>query len=303
MATKRLKQPLVWVYPKGIQNQYERALLSMVREWEAQAKNVIIPLLPSITANAYAFKNPIATDIISADSKDVKNDDWVDDVKNMMSRFSSKIVALIPSVPFLSRIGSNISDFNNKQWRKIVKHSLNIDYFNQEAWLNSHIKSFVEENTTLITKLQNEVIDDINGIINRGIKVGKRHETITKEILNGTGLQKGRFKTAKTRAKLIARDQTNKLNGQLQELRQTDIGVTRYIWRTALDERVRTSHANMEGRTCVWHNSEVYIGSDGNQHDRSGINGVKAHPGEPIQCRCTASPDFSSIPDLELDFL
>jgi SPP1 gp7 family putative phage head morphogenesis protein len=296
MATK-IKRPLKWLFPSTISKEYQRLLLRVVRDWEDEAKKIIIPRLESIVSSANITKNPIASDIIS-DS--INNDDWVDDIKIMMTTFASRIKNLIPRPQILSNIANKVSIFNNKQWKKIVKNSLGIDYVNQETWLNTHIKAFVEENTTLITKLQQETIDDITGIVTRGIQQGKRHETIATEILNGTQLEKGRFKKTRNRARLIARDQVNKLNGQLQQLRQTDIGVTRYIWRTSQDERVRTSHRNMDGRTCVWHNSSVYIGSDEKQHPRSGINGVEAHPGQPIQCRCNASPDFTSIKDLEL---
>ena len=40
------------------------------------------------------------------------------------------------------------------------------------------------------------------------------------------------------RARLIARDQTAKMRGKIDELRQQDAGIDSYIWRTAQDERV-----------------------------------------------------------------
>jgi len=294
MATKtKLKKPLTWIYPKGIEIQYQRALNNVVRQWEQVAKNTIIPALPSIVDSANAQKKPIASDI--------KTDDWVDDTNDIVSDYQTLLVGLTPLLPpLIQQTGSNISIFNLRQWRKIVRHSLNIDIFNQEPWLSAHISAFVTENVSLIKKLQDQTTEDIREIITRGVKQGKRHETIAQEILNGTDLQKGVFRKTKTRAKLIARDQVNKLNGQLQQLRQTDIGITRYIWQTSRDERVRSSHRAMDTRSCVWHNSSVYIGSDNKHHSRSGIGGVESHPGQPIQCRCNASPDFSSIKDLDL---
>ena len=46
------------------------------------------------------------------------------------------------------------------------------------------------------------------------------------------------FKIKYERAKVIARDQTNKMNGNLTQLRQTSYGIEEYIWRTARDQRV-----------------------------------------------------------------
>lgn len=46
------------------------------------------------------------------------------------------------------------------------------------------------------------------------------------------------FKIKYERAKTIARDQTNKMNGNLTQIRQTSYGIEEYIWRTARDQRV-----------------------------------------------------------------
>lgn len=48
----------------------------------------------------------------------------------------------------------------------------------------------------------------------------------------------GRFKVAKNRARFIARDQTEKIIGSLNQARQTGLGIKSYIWRTSEDERV-----------------------------------------------------------------
>ena len=74
-------------------------------------------------------------------------------------------------------------------------------------------------------------------------------------------------------ARRIARDQISKATGQFNQLRQTDVGVETYIWRTAGDERVRPDHANLDGSVQRW-DDPPEIG----------------HPGEPIQCRCRAEP-------------
>jgi SPP1 gp7 family putative phage head morphogenesis protein len=75
------------------------------------------------------------------------------------------------------------------------------------------------------------------------------------------------------RARLIAKDQTASFNGALNQARQTQIGIDRYIWETMQDERVRHEHAKRHGKTFYW-----------SQPPEDG------HPGEPINCRCTAIP-------------
>jgi SPP1 gp7 family putative phage head morphogenesis protein len=77
-----------------------------------------------------------------------------------------------------------------------------------------------------------------------------------------------------SRARLIARDQTAKLNGELTQIRQQDLGVESYVWRTVGDERVRDTHEENDGQTFAWSDPPAETG----------------HPGEDYQCRCWAEP-------------
>ena len=84
-----------------------------------------------------------------------------------------------------------------------------------------------------------------------------------------------RLGVSQSRAQLIARDQTGKYFGALTEARHRAAGATKYIWRTAGDERVRPEHAARDGK--------IY------SYDNPPIDG---HPGIAIRCRCTQSPIF-----------
>ncbi|MCK4520973.1 MAG: minor capsid protein, partial [Nanoarchaeota archaeon] len=107
---------------------------------------------------------------------------------------------------------------------------------------------------------------------------GARHEKIRGQIF-GTKLQKGIFKKLITRVKLIARDQISKLNGDLNQQRQNDLGVRRYRWRTSRDERVRESHVVKEGNIYQWNKPPADTG----------------HPSEDYNCRCYAEAIISDI--------
>lgn len=102
------------------------------------------------------------------------------------------------------------------------------------------------------------------------------------------------MRKTRNRARLIARDQVGKLNGELQQQRQADLGIERYIWRTVGDNAVRPSHAAMDGETCRWDDPTVYL-SGSRWANRSSIGGVEEHPGQDYQCRCSADADFSEI--------
>ena len=76
----------------------------------------------------------------------------------------------------------------------------------------------------------------------------------------------------------LTRDQTSKAIGQLTHARQTQLGVTEYRWRTAQDERVRETHATLDGTTHRW-DTPPGVG----------------HPGQDIQCRCVAIPVLAPV--------
>lgn len=89
-----------------------------------------------------------------------------------------------------------------------------------------------------------------------------------------------------SRAELIARDQTLKLNAKINETHQTSAGVTSYVWSTSGDERVREEHAALAGETFNWSSPPE-----------------PGHPGEDYQCRCVAlpvMPEFDAV-DKEFD--
>jgi SPP1 gp7 family putative phage head morphogenesis protein len=119
----------------------------------------------------------------------------------------------------------------------------------------SYIRGIADE---LITRVEREILD--------GAAQGRRTKDVAKDLA-------AQFGWSQKRAKFIARDQTATLNGNLNQVRQTQLGIDRYEWSTSLDERVRPLHASFEGNVYSW--------------DRPGPDDG-LHPGQPINCRCVA---------------
>ena len=96
---------------------------------------------------------------------------------------------------------------------------------------------------------------------------------------------KKQFGFADSRARLIARDQTAKINSELNRIRAKQAGLESYIWRTAQDERVRPLHNGLDGNVYKY---------DEKTGAESGLP-----PGQPIQCRCIAAAIVSFVSELE----
>jgi SPP1 gp7 family putative phage head morphogenesis protein len=177
---------------------------------------------------------------------------------------------------FAQKTGQSVSDYNSYLLKNGMQKVLNFDIFLQQPYLKSELNMFATLNTELIVKMKDDMLAKVQGDVMRGFAQGVRHEEIAKDLegyidpLNGT---------VRSRARLIARDQVNKLNGQLTELRQNELGISRYTWRTMGDERVRETHAAKDGKVFSWDDPPADTGN----------------PGEEIQCRCYAEPILSDL--------
>lgn len=80
------------------------------------------------------------------------------------------------------------------------------------------------------------------------------------------------FNISRNKAKLIARDQTAKINHGLSRQRAEANGSKAYKWRTSQDERVRSSHKKLNGKVFNWEKGSPCCG----------------HPSDDVNCRCTA---------------
>ena len=60
------------------------------------------------------------------------------------------------------------------------------------------------------------------------------------------------FDVTKSKASLLARDQTLKLGAAITKERQTQAGIRQYVWSTSGDERVREGHAELDGTVQSW---------------------------------------------------
>lgn len=149
----------------------------------------------------------------------------------------------------------------------------------QQEDLGDYLQAAAARNASLIKGLADDTLKGIQLVVYNNSIAGNSVATLRAE------LQK-QFGISDRRARLIARDQSAKMTGELNKLRQEQAGVTEYIFSTSRDERVRANHTAMEGRTCKWGDASVYRADDGSWRSRSGIGGVQLHPGADISCRC-----------------
>lgn len=130
------------------------------------------------------------------------------------------------------------------------------------------------ENIDLVVKAGRTYATDVRNLFGDPDNFGLRVEDLKEKLQE-------RAIISESRAELIARDQTLKLNGAITQIRQEAAGVEEYIWSTSLDERVRDSHRVLEGQRFAWSSPPE-----------------PGHPGQDYQCRCVALPVIAELEGL-----
>ena len=160
-----------------------------------------------------------------------------------------------------------------------IRRSLGINVTNvltNEGHIASEVKRFLRWNTELITSIPEELLSKVGAAVSQAFTTGQRAESLASIIDDiGDG------ETGEARARLIARDQMNKMNAGFNRVRQDDLGIESYIWWTSQDERTRPEHRALHGQTFQWREPGPLAGT---------IDGEPCHPGEDVQCRCDAIP-------------
>lgn len=260
---KRKKLPKM-VHPKPIERDYSRKLTRYLNILEEIVKLVLVSRLPELARERDA-------DLPAGG----RIDSWAEDAERLLGTMNMGFGAVPFDVPGTARdVADKTNVWNDIQWRRMMKAAVGVDMFQREPWLIPVTNSFVMENVVLITKMEQDLKDNIAGTVQRGFRGGARHEKIAEDVM-------GAVDVSKSRARLIARDQVSKLNGQLTQNRQTGLGISEYIWRGAADARERPTHIANNDKKFKWSEAP----------DNTG------HPGNDIQCRCYAEPVMDELID------
>lgn len=160
---------------------------------------------------------------------------------------------------------------NAQEVAKDLKRQTGVDlqgYLNNSGKVAEKLEQLTAANVQLITSIHSQYLDKIQSAVMQAQVKGTSSKELAKQIKDIGG-------TTEKRAKLIARDQSSKINAALTRARHEEMGVTQYIWSTSGDERVRDSHAENDGKIFSYDDPPA-----------------TGNPGDQINCRCVAIPYF-----------
>jgi SPP1 gp7 family putative phage head morphogenesis protein len=261
--TKRKNRTLKPIRPSRVaEAAYRSDLLSVVNRLTSTVNNELIPVIDN---------SPFLGETVDHIVRDAISDSEIRrKIKELVRRFE-----LDPDSATRSsrRMVNSVKRTVDDRLRSEVRRSVGIDvepFLRNDNQLTPLIDQAVKDNVALIKSIPEQYFQKLEEHIVGAVVSGARHEKL-KEVVGYVG------KIAENRAKLIARDQVSKLNGSINRIRQSSVGIDEYVWSTSKDERVRETHAENEGKKFRWDNPPEETG----------------HPGEDINCRCVAIPYFN----------
>lgn len=256
-------------YPEGIEREFQRATDAyMMLVNQAMKKH-----LPEIKQT------------VQAERSSSERHDGISDLSTKIDETFAKMGIELEKADITFGLRKKLESLANmsrklsiKEWKKAVKATLGIDlmddYYLDEFYRES-LTRWIDENVNLIKTIPQETLSDMHNIVLEGFKSGKTTTSIVKEIQHTYGVKR-------SSARLLARDQLSKLNGEIAKAQQQDAGVEEYIWSDSGDGRVRKRHKQLNGKKFRWDDPPVI-------DTRTGRRG---NPGDDYQCRCVALPVF-----------
>lgn len=250
--------------PTSVVRDYTRALLALVRGHVRPAFAELFRELPDILADA-ARDRQDSTRTDAGEGERVRR--IIDRAKGVIrGALNTKDIKDLGE-----KFAQQTSTHQRIQLAKQTQAALGADVFISDRRIPALAEAFIDANVGLVANIGDKVAADIEAATMRAIQGGTLHGDLAKELEEKLGL-------GEDRCKLIARDQVGKLYGQITSARHREMGVTRFIWRSVGDERVRDEHQDFDGNT--------YEYDDPPEGEL---------PGEPILCRCNAEPVFDDL--------
>lgn len=267
LRRRKLRKPLPQLQPDAIRLAYYQELKQVLQRARELVHAQVLPALADLVRQADRERGDAAQ---RTDSAGTRVNALLDGVANTLFQELTG--------PVLQRLADKYarrtSDFQRKELQKQIRSVLGVDLALVERNLSTRVEDFTAEQVARIKSMAQGYLDDVEKRVIAGVRAGTRPSEIAQGLVD-------RYGVAESSAQRIANDQVGKFYGELNRVRQTDLGVNRYVWNTVRDNRVREEHAQRHGETYAW--------------DEPPEDG---HPGEAINCRCFAEPDLSQLLEL-----
>lgn len=161
-------------------------------------------------------------------------------------------------------------------WRQ---HSQNMSVALRKELENAPIgpvfAEIMKQNVLLIKSIPLQAAQRVHKLVQENMMQSARSSEIAKKIMETESV-------TRSRATLIARTEISKASTALTRSRASHVGSEGYLWRTAGDLIVRTSHRKMSNKFVKWEEPPT-------------LDKMTGHAGEFPNCRCYCEPVIPEI--------
>ena len=163
-----------------------------------------------------------------------------------------------------------VEGYNRERMFKAFRSALQVDIrpFLTQPAVQAHMTQAIANSVDLIKTIPPRVHDRLRA------RIAEEFAQAPFDQQRLTRIVQREFGSSGYDLRRIVRDQTQKLNADLNQLRQKQVGVESYYWRGSEDERERPTHVENNNKVFRWDTPPPVTGP----------------PGFDVQCRCSAEP-------------
>ena len=260
------------VYPMSAERELARVTLSVA----AFVGKKIKPILSRVMA---------IYDVWAEENIRMDEDETIEQILDECEKDMERNLDIGDLIKRVDRVGKVAQRLSVKDWSLLVDDAVGGEV--SETYYQENMKplmdAWVADSVSYISKLPQDALDKIHEIVIWGYNTHQPRINVYRRLEKVVGM-------TRNRAKLIATDQLGTLNCHMTEYEHKSLGVDKYKWTARHDTRVRPCHREYNNKIFSWNNppAEWYV-----TKSRGVIyTGNYFHPGQAINCRCTAKPVF-----------
>lgn len=264
-ATKRKK-------PKGIE-----PALAVGISYNADLQRIVRELRKDIESQIMTLVRNLAPEYTRDSASIETRDTWVDVLTGALTLLKNKWTSQAFS-DLAQRLSRNFVRSADQVNEKRFGEGVGIDVFTGSTDLNDYLDASTYDNVQLIKSIPAQYLKQVESIVMTNVRAGGRPAAIAKQLSK-------QFGVTEKRARMIARDQTAKINGDLTAKRQQNVGFEYFQWIDSGDSRVRDRHSDIADKVTAY-GKGIY------RWDNPPLSaqGTPIIPGQDYQCRCIARP-------------
>ena len=233
--------------------QYRKALRQMLEAIADEVKRELVPRFEAEAKSGIAFEEKTVGERFGS-------------IFGALRRFVVRLEEVVEQMT--GRIFQAEAARHTDRFAATVRDAIGIDLASVISTndLRDALSIASQRNAALIKDVGDQTVNRVSRATMDALAQGKTPKQYAEQLTKEFGF-------SDNRAKLIARNEIGSLNSQMNRMRQEQAGVTKYVWSSSRDERTRPLHWELDGTEHDWSKPGPDAGM---------------HPGEPIQCRCTA---------------